>query len=118
MEEKNQAKQVEQKYTYDELNKIASNLFQQNRELEKRVKVMSEAIGDLQTQNLFAYVGMLNKVLDNSIHFKPEFIDEVTGDLVILRRMIRPMIIGGGVEPDSNNSNGEGQDGAKPSEQA
>ena len=95
MEEKNKdARNEQKKYSYEELSTIAGNLFQENKELKKRMDVMNEALSDLQTQNLFAYVGMLNKMLDNAIHFKPDFVDEVADDLMNLKRKIGSMFFG------------------------
>ena len=120
MEENKTNQQVEQKYTYEELSSIAGNLFQENKELKKRINMMNEAIADLQTQNLFAYVGMLNKMLDNAIHFKPEFIEGVASDLMDIKSKLSPMFIDGGTEdePDTDALNGEGPEADASPEQA
>lgn len=107
-ERKKETQKVEQKYTYEQLNKIASDLFQENRELKKQLNSMSGMLSELQTQNLFAYIGMLNKILDNAIHFKPEFVDEVAIDLMDMKRKIGAMFIDGG---DVENTEGEVNDG-------
>lgn len=57
------------KMSYEELEKIAHNLFNQNREMAKRLQ-------ELETNNIFVRLNYLFKVIENSHAFDTKFMSD------------------------------------------
>lgn len=58
----------QQKMSYEQLEKVAGDLYQQNRQMQGQIHSMQQAIAE------FNEIGMLLDVLDKSEHFSENFV--------------------------------------------
>lgn len=70
-----ETKNKQEKLSYEQLNHMAGDLYQQNQQLVARIKQMQEALEDTEFNHLSFFLSMLFKVIDHP--------DSYTGDFVV-----------------------------------
>lgn len=81
MEEKTQNGQKAQKYTYEQLNSIAGQLLNENRELKARMGQMQDALDSREFQYSAFLLESLFKVVEHPEMYKSEFVDKATAKI-------------------------------------
>lgn len=101
-------------YTMEELKSICDNLANDNMQMRSQIRKQEAALDEarqmldsLQTQNLFAYLNSLNKVLDNAALFNEGFIDNVTASIEDIMGKLHELFLGNGESGDDENAQAE-----------
>ena len=101
-------------YTMEELKNICDNLANDNMNMRSQIRKQEAALDEarqmidsLQTQNLFAYLNSLNKVLDNAALFNEGFIDNVTASIEDIMGKLHELFLGNGESGDNENAQAE-----------
>lgn len=101
-------------YTKEELTEICNSLANENMQLKGKCDQMSKMLDQarqmmdsLQTQNLFAYLSALNKVLDNAALFGEEFINETTSSIEDIMGRLHELFLSDGEPGDDKDTQAE-----------
>ena len=105
---------AKKEYTKEELTEICNGLANENMQLKGKCDQLSKMLDQarqmmdsLQTQNLFAYLSALNKVLDNAALFGEEFINETTSSIEDIMRRLHELFLSDGEPGDDENTQAE-----------